>query len=223
MNNKKIIIAYVLEYIILIMTSFLVVNILKLEQGIGYFFYIETIVDFLLLVVLLIYSRKFLVKNVVKMFESVKTFLKNLFILLTTYVITFLAITISSSYLSMNSVSNYNQMGLESYFQISKYILGIKTIVIAPIIEEIVFRGVIFGVVRKKTILGAHIVTAIIFGLLHVWISVFNHGMLYLINIVPYIILSLGLSITYERTNNFIYAILFHMIHNGLTFAMMQV
>lgn len=220
MKTKKIIIAFFVEYVSLTILSLYIVTTLGTEYGTKLFFCIETLVDFALLMYLLLLSKELIKNSATKLFASAKNFFGNIFVLLTMYIMTFLVVAISSTYLNMNNLDNYNEVGIEAYLQISQFISIVKIVIIAPIIEEIVFRGAIYGKIREKSLIGANIISGLLFGFMHVWMSIFKGEIMSIINIIPYIALGLGISITYERTKNFIYPVVFHMIHNGLMLAM---
>lgn len=225
MEKRKIVNAYVVESFSLILFQMVIILFVPAKMNIldELYDYVELVMDFLLMIYLIKKSKVFLISNLKKIGGSIRKIIKNTYILITMYIITFLATTLAGTLISSADIINYNQTGLEEIVQQDLFWSSIRIIVIAPITEELVFRGAIYGALRKKSVLLATIVTAFLFGMVHVWLSICFCGIQQIIVIIPYVLMGLGVSITYERTNNFIYAILFHMIHNGLTFAMMQV
>lgn len=223
MKNKRIVITFVLEYILVTLLGVLISLIDNSNKGLSVFMYVETVIDLLLLIYLIILSKELFKDGIGDLFNSVKKFFSNGFVLISMFVLTFLAVTIASTNLTLNDVENYNQAGLEQYYENNKWLMGFKVIFIAPIIEEILFRGAIFGGIRKKNMIVAHVISATAFAFMHVWMQVISDGIMYLIVMLPYVIMGLGVSITYERTKNFLYPVTFHMMLNSLMFTMMNV
>ncbi|GAA4057168.1 type II CAAX endopeptidase family protein [Amphibacillus indicireducens] len=84
-------------------------------------------------------------------------------------------------------------------------LLVIAFVVIAPITEEIIFRGLIFGFIKDKLGLAvALIVSAIIFGMLHL-----GHHL-------STAVIGLVFALLYYRTKSLVVPIVFHMIWNAL-------
>ncbi|HBM81691.1 MAG TPA: hypothetical protein DD426_12810, partial [Clostridiaceae bacterium] len=81
-------------------------------------------------------------------------------------------------------------------------------VVIAPIFEETLFRGVILrGLLKNYGVLKALIVTSVLFGILH-----FNIAQL-----ITASILGLMLGFIFIKTGSLILCILFHALNNGLS------
>lgn len=86
---------------------------------------------------------------------------------------------------------------------------------LAPIVEECIFRGAIFGPLRRKNRALAYVVSALLFSIYHVWQSALFDPM-QLLYLVQYIPASLILARCYERCDS-IWAVIFvHMLNNGL-------
>ena len=87
--------------------------------------------------------------------------------------------------------------------------------ILAPIVEECIFRGAIFGGLRRKNRALAYIVSALLFSLYHVWQSALFDPMqlLYLLQYIP---ASLILARCYERCDSIWGVIFVHMLNNGL-------
>ena len=94
---------------------------------------------------------------------------------------------------------------------------------IAPVVEETLFRGVVFGSLRKKSRVLAYAVSIALFSLYHVWqyAVVFGDARL-LLWAVQYIPVSAALAWSYERTGTVWTSIFVHMIINSMAFAVMN-
>jgi len=94
------------------------------------------------------------------------------------------------------------------------FILGgviVLAVLVAPVIEEIVFRGFIYSALKKRTgVTLAIIVTSVFFSLLHM--SIFSF--------LPIFFLGIVLAYLYEKTGLLISSITLHVIHNSLLISM---
>lgn len=92
-------------------------------------------------------------------------------------------------------------------------------IFLAPIVEEILFRGVVFQSIRKKHRVLAYVVSIGLFALYHIWQYALVEGdpwvLLYAVQYVP---ITLAITWAYERSGSLWTAIFFHMFNNTLPF-----
>ena len=95
------------------------------------------------------------------------------------------------------------------------------SIFVAPIVEEVLFRGVVFGSIRSKNRVLAYAVSAVFFALLHVWQYALTEPIL-LLYAVQYIPVSLILAWGYERSGSVWVPIFFHMANNAVSFAVLN-
>ncbi|MGI6013284.1 MAG: CPBP family intramembrane glutamic endopeptidase [Oscillospiraceae bacterium] len=120
---------------------------------------------------------------------------------------------------SMLETLNPNDATLQSYTGRSGQIIKALGICIAPIVEEVLFRGVLFGQIRKANRILAYAVSALLFGIFHIWqyALVFWEPtlLLYAVQYVPH---SIGLAWCYEHSNSIWVPIFYHMALNALAF-----
>lgn len=87
----------------------------------------------------------------------------------------------------------------------------------APVVEEILFRGVLFGSIRPKSRFWAFAVSILAFGFYHVWqLALADMDWRILIYALQYIPVSYALGWVYEKTGSIWAPIFLHMINNGL-------
>lgn len=91
-----------------------------------------------------------------------------------------------------------------------------ELIYLTPIVEEMLFRAGIFGVLRRKSRLAAYAVSAVCFSLCHV-AAYAVYEPLYWLFLLQYLPVSLLLARLYERCNTIWAPILYHMAVNALT------
>lgn len=95
-----------------------------------------------------------------------------------------------------------------------RIIAFIALVIVAPICEEIVFRGWLYGKLRRKMSMGAAIlVVSVFFGIMH---GQWNVG----INVFA---LSIFLCLEREITGTIYASILTHMIKNGIAYALLYI
>ncbi len=89
--------------------------------------------------------------------------------------------------------------------------LGVLTTLIAPVVEEIVFRGVIYGALRKSMgFFGAAAASALLFSLAHANVA----------QTLPVLGMGVVLAMLYEWTGSLIASILFHVLNNTVAFVL---
>lgn len=86
-------------------------------------------------------------------------------------------------------------------------------VLLAPIVEEALFRAGIFGLLRRKSRVLAYLGSALLFGLYHVWSgAIFDP--IQLVFTLQYLPSSLALAWVYEQTDSIWSSIFLHMLTN---------
>lgn len=87
---------------------------------------------------------------------------------------------------------------------------GVLVVLVAPFVEEFLFRGLLYGVAKRfGGRVPAIIATSILFAAVHI-----TPG-----SLLPLFMLSVGLTVAYERTGSLWTPVLMHMAFNGTQFA----
>lgn len=95
-------------------------------------------------------------------------------------------------------------------------------VLMAPIVEECLFRGVIFGTLARRSRALGYVVSILLFSVYHVWqFALLNHDWSMLINAAAYIPLSAALAFCYDRTESIWTSIFFHMFVNTAALSIM--
>ena len=103
-----------------------------------------------------------------------------------------------------------NEKAVQNMISTAPYIMILNAGIIAPIIEELVFRKSFYDAINNKKLFV--IISGLIFGSLHVITSVTsNIDYLY---IIPYSSLGISLAYMYKETKTIYTSITMHMIHN---------
>jgi len=122
---------------------------------------------------------------------------------------------VSNLFLSyiLNLSKSTNELTNIEMFKSSPYTQAIIIILLAPIIEELVFRCSF-----NKMTLNRHLfsfITGTIFGGIHVLSSLSNPIMILML--VPYSAMGVALGYAYKDTNNICTSLIMHIIHNSIT------
>jgi membrane protease YdiL (CAAX protease family) len=95
---------------------------------------------------------------------------------------------------------------------LNRLVLGITAIVLAPVAEELLFRGVLYPAIKQ---LG--------FPRLALWVSAALFGMIHgnLAALIPLTVFAVALAWLYERTDNLVAPVAAHMMFNTVNFVML--
>ena len=112
-----------------------------------------------------------------------------------------------------NSLENLNNSAIIEMAETQTGKTTAVAVFMAPIVEEILFRGLIFKLTRSKSIYLAFIVSILFFGFYHVWQYVFL-DVRYLFLIIEYIPATFALCWSYEKSGSIWCPIFLHMYIN---------
>lgn len=88
---------------------------------------------------------------------------------------------------------------------------------LAPVVEEALFRGYVFGNLRPYSRAAAYLVSSFLFACLHVWqFVVLEHNLAYLPVLLQYLVPGLVMAWTFERSETLWGSVLLHMVVNAL-------
>ena len=91
-------------------------------------------------------------------------------------------------------------------------------IFLAPFVEEVLFRGLVFGNLKNKSRLLAYVVSCALFAFLHVWqFAVVHQDVTYFLLCVQYLVPGLVLAWAYEHSGTLWSAIAVHAVVNALS------
>lgn len=136
------------------------------------------------------------------------------------FICTWIGSILQLAFLGDVSAQSGNQQLFETLQSINPSLMFVTTVVFAPIVEEMIFRGLIFTNLAKKNIWIAHIVSAFAFGLLHVYSFILAGDFSQFIYVIPYVTMGFGFSYVYQKRGNIIVPILLHALNNLIAFAL---
>ena len=95
-------------------------------------------------------------------------------------------------------------------------------VLMAPLVEECLFRGVVFGTIRPKSRFWAYAASIALFSLYHVWqyVLVYQDPKL-LLSALAYVPVSAALTFCYEQTRSIWPPVFFHMFVNAFSLAVL--
>lgn len=115
---------------------------------------------------------------------------------------------------------NRNNAAIEDLLEQNTLIMGLCTVVLAPITEEILVRGMVFAPLCKKSPLLAYAVSILLFGGLHVVGYIGQQPATeLLISFLQYVPAGLALGYAYQRTMSLWGSIALHALLNGIAVA----
>jgi len=110
-----------------------------------------------------------------------------------------------------------NQVNILNMSNSYPMVTFMMAVVLAPLVEEVVFRGVIFRKLRDHGYLLALIVSSLLFGLAHVYPSLLSGNYLNVLYIITYSMLGYFLAVNYERSGNIYTSIGLHTAINFIS------
>lgn len=111
--------------------------------------------------------------------------------------------------------SNPNQDVLVESITSDFRVMIVVTVLLAPIVEETMFRGALFGTIRQKSRVAAYIVSTVLFCLFHLWdFLVADFSWATLSALVQYVPASIALAWCFDRSGTIWMPILMHMVIN---------
>ncbi|MBR4232546.1 MAG: CPBP family intramembrane metalloprotease [Oscillospiraceae bacterium] len=165
-------------------------------------------------IVVLLFMFKFLRTSFSDIFDNFGRFL----ITAAISILVYYAVSALTNSILMGIMQDVINPSVENEIELTKADFN-KTLVIAvlfaPVVEESVFRGALFGAIRTKSRIAAYIVTTLLFAVYHLWpyfIAEFAwKDLLYLLQYIP---IGVILAWSYERSGTIWTSILVHALIN---------
>lgn len=176
--------------------------------------YIDLVYYIIGFVFILVFMFSFLRKSFSDLCDNLgKTVTSVVLAYLGYYLLSFVVVALIN--LLVPEFSNPNQNAVNESLKLNANVMKAVGIFLAPVVEEVLFRGVAFGSIRKKSRIVAYIVSALLFSVYHLWQYLFIDfewtTLLYLLQYVP---ASIVLCWCYERCHNIWGPIFMHMLVN---------
>ena len=113
--------------------------------------------------------------------------------------------------------TNLNDMAISAQIDDAPRTTLLIVIFLAPFVEEVLFRGLVFGGLKGRNRVAAYIVSCGLFALLHVWqFAVVSQDATYLLLMVQYLVPGLVLAAVYDRSDTLWAPLILHMAANAM-------
>lgn len=117
--------------------------------------------------------------------------------------------------LQITSFNDETVLGLVAQ---SRWLMVLCSVLLAPMVEETLVRGLLFGVIRRKSRIAAYAVTILFFAVLHVWQYLIDYELSAVtLAALQYIPAGIALGWTYEKSDTVWGPIFLHMIINAIS------
>lgn len=152
-----------------------------------------------------------------------KHLIKNILSLLGAYFLCSVTINLIIALISPTATSA-NQSQIISVFHIIPFVTFFSSVIYAPIVEEILFRGIFFRWFRAHMkFVPAALLSGLLFGFLHVMDSFFLGNFSDMIYLFSYGLIGVFFALAYEKTESIYGSMMLHVINNTVAFLMLTV
>lgn len=119
--------------------------------------------------------------------------------------------------LFLGNIRNLNDLTISAQIHDAPRSTALIVIFLAPFVEEVLFRGLIFGNLRSFHRIAAYIISCLLFAFLHVWqFAVIHQNFSYFLLMLQYFVPGFVLAWTYERSGTLWGSVLLHAFVNAL-------
>jgi len=175
----------------------------------------DTIYSIIMLVVSIYFTKDLLWKSINELADNpgkvFKTIITTLpMMLLGSIVLNYLITTFTGQ------SEAQNQTEIIGLFEQAPYLIIIQALLYAPIVEEIMFRGLVFGGLSKKSMMFAIIISSSLFGLAHVYNSLLSGNFADLWFFPTYTLLGYFLNRAYIKSGSIVSSMALHFLNNAI-------
>lgn len=118
----------------------------------------------------------------------------------------------------MDNRTNLNDTAINAQINAAPLTTLLIVIFLAPFVEEVLFRGLIFGGLRSQSRLLAYLVSCLLFAFLHVWQYAWgSHDIAYFWLMVQYLVPGVVLAWAYDHSGTLWTSIGLHAVVNALS------
>lgn len=115
--------------------------------------------------------------------------------------------------------TNLNDMTISAQIDAAPWTTLLIVVILAPFVEEMLFRGLVFGGLRSKSRLAAYALSCALFALLHVWqYALVSQDITYLVLMIQYLVPGLVLAWCFDRSGTLWTSMLLHAGVNALSY-----
>lgn len=226
-DNVKNIFKLIISFVLFFNLSLVIVYIFKLV-GINYsdFNYIDyaclnTFIELIMFVVVILFYKKYLKKDLVLFKLNKKDYIKKIISYFLIFLVVKYGIALFSSLLLVmlgsDLVTSENQEAVVNLAKTLPFMMMISTSLLAPFVEEGIFRLGIRKVINNKYLF--ILVSGLIFGFMHIFPTELPIYVA-LIESLNYVTMGLLLAYIYNETDNIYVVVIIHALNNLLSMLM---
>ena len=120
--------------------------------------------------------------------------------------------------LAIDNRTNLNDTTISAQIQDAPRVTLLIIVFLAPFVEEVLFRGLVFGNLKSKSRVVAYLVSCLLFALIHVWqFAVVQQDITYFLLMVQYLVPGAVLAWAYESSGTLWTSIGLHAVANALS------
>lgn len=117
----------------------------------------------------------------------------------------------------------YNNDSVNDLILENRYVMLFVTVIIAPVVEETLIRGLVFGSLRRTSRVLAYIVAVFLFSMMHVWQFFLTEDFWSVVlNLIVFIPPSVTLCWTYDRAGTIWAPITVHALINAISYGVLS-
>jgi hypothetical protein len=109
-----------------------------------------------------------------------------------------------------------NQGELIKIFGDYPLLLVFQALIFAPIVEELMYRGLLFGMLQKRSQMFAILFSSFFFGMAHIYPSLFDGQYMDLVFLPTYFMLGFWLNHAYIKSRSLYTPVLIHFVNNAI-------
>ncbi len=119
--------------------------------------------------------------------------------------------------LVLDGMTNLNDVAISAQVRDAPRSTALIVVFLAPFVEEVLFRGYVFGNLRDHSRWAAYAASCLLFALLHVWqFAVVEQNLQYFLLMFQYLVPGLVLAWTYERSGTLWSSVILHAFVNAM-------
>lgn len=198
-----------------VIISYIIINYLSSAYLYSKTPLVAIIIEFIYIISLFFILRYLLIKDFKNFIKNID---QNLSLILRYWMIGVLLMSISNLVIEwlLPNIETANEDAVRSLIDISPIIMFITVSLFAPIIEEIVFRGIFRKIFKTNWLF--LLMSTLMFSAMHVVSSFYVWSDLTLI--IPYAFIGGAMSWSYLKSNNIFIPMTIHLLHNSISFAL---
>ena len=118
----------------------------------------------------------------------------------------------------MKNRTNLNDTTISAQINDAPRVTMLIVILLAPFVEEVLFRGLVFGGLKGRSRLMAYLISCLLFAALHVWqFAVVQQDITYFLLMVQYLVPGLALAWAYDHSGTVWSPFAIHAVANALS------